>query len=182
MPILISISVNLSKVTITHSMNHFQNPLTLEKVLDKAQKFCLYRERSEVEMERKMKEWGADQKIIDKVLDDLIDSKFVSNKRFSMAYARGKFNVKGWGRIKIRQGLKFHKISDSLILEVFEQIKLEDYKKTLEKVIVKKMPESLKELDKNEQFELKGKLYRTAAQKGYESALIIEILDELFKE
>ena len=176
-----SISVNLNKVTITPSMNHFQIPLTLEKVLDKAQKFCLYRERSEVEMERKMREWGANQKIIDKVLDDLIDSKFVSNKRFSMAYARGKFNVKGWGKVKIRQGLKFHKISESLIQEALEQINLEDYKKTLERIIVKKMPESIKELDKNERFELKGKVYRTAAQKGYESSVIIEILDEVFK-
>jgi regulatory protein len=162
-------------------MNRFQNPLTPEKVLDKAQKFCLYRERSEAEMERKMKEWGAEQKVVDWALDDLIEGRFVSNERFAMAYSRGKFNIKRWGKIKIRQGLKLHKISDSLILKSFEQIDSDIYKATLQKIIEKKIPESVKEMSSNEQFELKGKLFRSAAQKGYESSLIMEALDDAFK-
>jgi len=163
-------------------MNRFQNPLTPEKVLDKAQKFCLYRERSEVEMERKMKEWGAEQEVVVRVLDILIEEKFVSNERFAMAYSRGKFNVKRWGKIKIRQGLKMHRITESLINQSFEQIDPIAYRKALHRIIEKKIPEEFKGLNNNERFELKGKLYRTAAQKGYESSLIMETLDDFFKE
>lgn len=162
-------------------MNRFQNPLTPEKVLIKAQKFCLYRERSEAEMERKMREWGAPPKVVDNILDQLIEDRFVSNERFSMAYARGKFNVKRWGKIKIRHGLKMHKISEDLIEQAFLQIDFDDYRKALENLIEKKMPESIKELTNQEQYELKGSLFRTAAQKGYESDLIFPILDQLFK-
>lgn len=162
-------------------MNRFQNLLTPEKVLDKAQKFCLYRERSEAEMERKMKEWGVDQNLIDRILDRLIDDRFISNERFALAYTRGKFNVKQWGRIKIRQGLKMHRISDELIQLSFKQINPDSYFEALNKVILKKLPNSIKDLDNKQSYELKGSIYRTAAQKGFESDLILQILDDKFK-
>lgn len=163
-------------------MNRFQNLLTPEKVLDKAQKFCLYRERSEAEMERKMKEWGVgDQNLLDRLLDCLIKDRFISNERFALAYTRGKFNVKQWGRIKIRQGLKMHKISDELIQLSFKQINPDSYFEALNKVISKKLPNSIKGLDNQQSYELKGSIYRTAAQKGFESDLILQILDDKFK-
>tara|TARA_R110002049_G_scaffold41623_4_gene125103 strand:+ start:1725 stop:2216 length:492 start_codon:yes stop_codon:yes gene_type:complete len=163
-------------------MNRFQNPLTPEKVLIKAQKFCLYRERSEAEMERKMKEWGATPNAVDDILNQLIEDRFVSNERFSEAYTRGKFNVKRWGKVKIRHGLKMHKISEDLITKAFLQIDADEYTAALEKVIQKKLPESIKELTNQERYELKGILYRTAVQKGYESDLIFSVLDQIFKE
>ncbi len=162
-------------------MNRFQNPLTPEKVLAKAQKFCLYRERSEAEMERKIREWGANQEVIDKTLDRLIADRFVSNERFAMAYTRGKFNVKRWGKIKIRQGLKMHKISTDLMKTAFLQIDDTAYREALAHILAKKMPEEIDHLSNQERFELKGALYRTAAQKGYESDLIMQLLDQLFK-
>lgn len=162
-------------------MNRFQNLLTPEKVLDKAQKFCLYRERSEAEIERKMKEWGVDQNLIDRILDRLIEDRFISNERFALAYTRGKFNVKQWGRIKIRQGLKMHRISDELIQLSFKQIKPDSYFEALNKIILKKLPNSIKGLDNQQTYELKGSIYRTAAQKGFESDLILQILDDKFK-
>ncbi len=163
-------------------MNRFQNPLTPEKVLIKAQKFCLYRERSEAEMERKMKEWGAAPLVVDDILDQLIEDRFVSNKRFSEAYTRGKFNIKRWGKVKIRQGLKMHKISEDLIAQAFLQISSDEYVATLKKIIQKKMPESIEEWSRQERYELKGTLFRTAAQKGYESDLIFSVLNQIFKE
>ncbi len=162
-------------------MNRFQNPLTPEKVLAKAQKFCLYRERSEAEMERKIREWGASQEVIDRTLDHLIADRFVSNERFAMAYTRGKFNVKRWGKIKIRQGLKMHKISTNLMESAFQQIDDSLYREALEHILVRKMPDKVEHLNNQERFELKGTLYRTAAQKGYESDLIMQLLDQLFK-
>jgi regulatory protein len=163
-------------------MNRFQNPLTPEKVLAKAQKFCLYRERSEAEMERKIKEWGANQEVMEITLDRLIADRFISNERFAMAYARGKFNVKRWGKIKIRQGLKMHKIPSDLIEAAMLQINDKLYLEALEHILVKKMPQNVEVLSNQERFETKGALYRTAAQKGYESSLIMKVIDQLFRE
>lgn len=163
-------------------MNRFQNPITPEKVLAKAQKFCLYRERSEAEMERKIKEWGANQEVMETTLDRLIADRFISNERFAMAYARGKFNVKRWGKIKIRQGLKMHKIPSDLIEAAMLQINDKLYLEALEHILVKKMPQNVEILSNQERFETKGALYRTAAQKGYESSLIMKVIDQLFRE
>ncbi len=161
-------------------MNNYPQPLTFEKAIFKAQKWCVYRERSEAEMDRKLREWRVSETDRDRVLDVLLESDFISNKRFAMAYSSGKFNVKSWGKIKIRQGLKFHRISDDLIKSSFEQIDQEKYKIIAKKIITKKIPENLKELSSDEFYKLKSSVYNYAAQKGFESDVVIPILNSFF--
>ena len=48
------------------------------------------------------------------MIAELIDSNFLNEERFANAYAQRKFKQKGWGKIKIKQGLKFKKVSDAL--------------------------------------------------------------------
>lgn len=161
-------------------MNNYTQTLTFEKAIIKAQKWCVYRERSEAEMDRKLREWRVSTNDRDRVLDILIESDFISNERFAMVYSRGKFKLKSWGKIKIRQGLKFHKINDELIKKSFQQIDSEEYMEELKKIIIKKIPENWEKWDRNEQYKLKSNVFNHAAQKGYESDNIILILNSIF--
>src|ERR1700712_929985 len=90
--------------------------ITDEKMaLAKAEHYCAYQERSQQEVRDKLYEWGLYPDAVENVIVHLIEGNFLNEERFANAYTRGKFNQKGWGRIKIKQGLKFKKVSDVLI-------------------------------------------------------------------
>src|SRR5690606_13187481 len=116
------------------------------------------------------------------VIDDLMDSRFISEERFAEAYVRGKFNIKNWGRVKIGYGLRGHGISEELIEKSLDKISEKDYLNMLESVLRKKLPSDITLLTKEEIFTLKGKMYRYLSQKGYESDLVTKLLYKTFKE
>ena len=90
--------------------------ITDEKVaLAKAEHYCAYQDRAQQEVRDKLYEWGMVPASVENIIVKLIEGNFLNEERFAKAYARGKFNQKGWGRIKIKQGLKFKKVPDVLI-------------------------------------------------------------------
>src|SRR5471030_1842002 len=113
--------------------------ITDEKVaLAKAEHFCAYQERAQQEVRDKLYEWGLWPDAVENIIVQLIGGNFINEERFANAYAKGKFNQKGWGRIKIKQGLKFKKIPDVLIKKALQTISPDDYLLTLQKVLTKK--------------------------------------------
>src|SRR5476651_1731742 len=97
----------------------------------KAEHYCAYQERSQQEVRDKLYEWGLYPNAVENVIVQLIDGNFLNEERFANAYTRGKFNQKGWGKIKIKQGLKFKKVSDVLIKKALNSINGDDYLQTL---------------------------------------------------
>ncbi len=90
--------------------------ITDEKIaLAKAEHYCAYQERSQQEVRDKLYEWGLYSNVVERVITELIAGNFLNEERFANAYTRGKFNQKGWGKNKIKQGLKFKRVSDPLI-------------------------------------------------------------------
>src|ERR1700753_2259928 len=97
--------------------------ITDEKIaLRKAEHYCAYQERSQQEVRDKLYEWGLHQNAVENLIVQLIAGNFLNEERFANAYARGKFNQKGWGKIKIKQGLKFKKVPDVLIKKALQTI------------------------------------------------------------
>lgn len=144
----------------------------------KMQRYCAYQERSHNEVRSKLIEIGVYGDTIDQVLIELIQENFLNEERFAKAFARGKFNVKRWGRIRIKQELKLHKISAYCLKKAMEEIPEEDYLKTLQE-LVRKKSELLQEEDN---YKLRIKLFAYVHQKGYETPLINIVLDEFLKK
>ena len=144
----------------------------------KMQRYCAYQERSHNEVRSKLIEIGVYGDTIDQILIDLIQENFLNEERFAKAFARGKFNIKRWGRIRIKQELKLHKISTYCMKKAMEEISEEDYLKTL-KELVNKKSDLLQEEDN---YKLRIKLFAYVHQKGYETEFINKILDAFFKE
>src|SRR5476651_694137 len=112
--------------------------ITDEKIgLTKAEHYCAYQERSQQEVRDKLYEWGLYPKSVENIISQLISANFINEERFAKAYAKGKFNQKGWGKIKIKQGLKLKQVPDVLIKKALQTIDPDDYLKTLEKVLQK---------------------------------------------
>ena len=49
---------------------------------------------------------GVKEHIIKNILTDLILEKFIDEQRFSESFCRGKFRIKRWGKLKIKNELK----------------------------------------------------------------------------
>jgi regulatory protein len=146
--------------------------LDYKTALFKAQKYCAYQERSQHEIRNKLYEWGLHQSDVENVIVALIGENFINEERFAMQLTKGKFKIKHWGKIKITQSLKLHKISSYCIKKALQQISDDDYEKSLKKILDKKrmgIPGKLTPLKAR-------KLAHFAQSKGYESTLIWKIL------
>src|SRR3981081_925734 len=100
----------------------FKLPIDPQKALLKAQKYCAYQERSQQEVRDKLYSWGLHKRDVENSIAELITSGFLKEERFALAFAGGKFRMKGWGRIKIKQALKQKSVSDNLIRQALKAI------------------------------------------------------------
>ncbi|MBS1527898.1 MAG: RecX family transcriptional regulator [Bacteroidetes bacterium] len=149
------------------------NKITDEKVaLAKAENYCAYQERSQQEVRDKLYEWGLYPSIVENVISKLIESNFLNEERFATAYATGKLRQKGWGRIKIKQGLKFKKVSEPLIKKALKSIDEDEYLEILRKVIQKKEGTIAEKMPYKRNY----KLQQYALSRGFESDLIWDVL------
>ena len=151
-----------------------QESIILDKkqALAKAESFCAYQERSQKEVRGKLLDLGMRGDDLEEIITDLILNNFLNEERFAMNYASGKFNIKHWGRIKIKQGLKLKGVPDKMLQKAIYSLDEDDYLLTLEKLAVKKA-ESLSE---NDPFKRKMKLMSYLQAKGFETDLILLVL------
>lgn len=138
----------------------------------KAESYCAYQERSQAEIRNKLYEWGLHQKDVEEIITELIGENFLNEERFAMAYTSGKFRIKGWGKIKIKQGLKLKGVPDKMIQKALKTIDQDAYLNTL-RLILEKKAQLLIEKDS---FKRRYQLMRFAAGKGYEQDLISDLL------
>lgn len=146
--------------------------LDYKSALLKAQKHCAYQERSQQEVRNKLFEWGLHSADVENAIVELISANFIKEERFALQLANGKFRIKHWGKVKITQALKLHKVSAYCIKKALQQIPDDDYEKSLRKILEKKrnsVPGKLTPLKAR-------KLAHFAQSKGYESALIWKVL------
>ena len=147
---------------------------TVKEATERIQSYCAIQDRCQWDVERKMKEWDISDEIIENILTDLILDKFVDEERFSESFCRGKFRIKRWGKVKIKNELKIKKISKNCINKGLLQIENKEYMKVLKDLYIKKR-DSLKDAN---QFIRKGKISKHLQQKGFESKLIWELINK----
>jgi regulatory protein len=140
--------------------------------LAKAERYCAYQERAQQEVRDKLYEWGLWPEAVENIIAQLIEGNFLNEERFTKAYALGKFRQKGWGKIKIKQGLKLKKVPDVLIKKALLQIDGDDYEKMLTDTLMKKA-KSISEKDPHKR---RYKLQQYAYGRGYEADIIIDVL------
>lgn len=150
-------------------------PLTPDQVLDKMAKYCAYQERCVKDVRDKLKTYDIPQEERDKILDYLLDNRFVNDERFAKSFVRGKINQSGWGLNKIRFHLRQKGIAKEIIDEALEQTDEEVYRQRLIDILKTKAKTVKAEND----FEKKRKLAAYAIQKGFEAGVVWEVLKEL---
>jgi regulatory protein len=144
-----------------------------KKILQRAAAICSRREQSSGQIGLKLKEWGISEEWSKRILELLVEQRFVDDKRFARLYVKEKFRLNRWGRVKIMHALRQHGIDEGTIKKAMEEIDEDAYYQTCFELI-KAKSRTLKE--KN-QFSRKGKLLRYAAGRGFETDLVYQILN-----
>jgi Uncharacterized protein conserved in bacteria len=140
----------------------------------KAQAYCAYQERSQQEVRDKLYSWGLHPTDVEEVIAELIGANFLNEERFALAYASGRFRMKGWGRYRIKQGLIQKSVSQPLIKMALSSLDEREYRDKLLGILQAKG-----RLEKEKQPQKrKNKLYQYALSRGYESELIVELLSD----
>ncbi len=154
--------------------------MTKEEAIVKMQRYCAYQDRCHQEVRSKLISIKIFGDWLEEVMSELIQDGYLNDERFAKNYARGKFRVKGWGKVRILRELKFRRISDYCIKKAMLEIDEEGgYEETLLNHLEKYV--RLKK-DKYDIYTLKTKTYAHGISKGFESPLVSKTVSELFSK
>jgi regulatory protein len=149
------------------------DPMEYNEALRQAAALCSRQEQCSNHIMEKLNHWNISEDDSLRIIDLLQKEKYLDDQRYATFYTRDKFRLNGWGKVKISVMLRRKGIPESVIKEALNEIDDETYFNACAKLISEKSA-TLKE--KNH-FARKGKLFRHAAQRGFESELIHRILN-----
>lgn len=134
---------------------------------------CAVAEYCTADMLKKMEKWELPEGAEERIMDKLKAEKFIDEQRYARAFVRDKFRYNHWGRKRIGMELGMKGIDKNVCLDALEEIDEEEYTSMLKQLI-----ESKKKTFKGKTpYEVKMKLMRFAAGRGFEPAEISRCLD-----
>ncbi|MFP2995520.1 regulatory protein RecX [Spongiivirga sp. MCCC 1A20706] len=150
---------------------------TVTEAKRKLEAYCAYQDRCHKEVITKLKNMNMIPLAIDTIVSHLIEHNFLNEQRFAQSFARGKFNIKKWGRNRIVRELKLRDISKYNIDKALKEIDSHAYFETLDALAKKRLAQLT---DKNP-YKKKKKLADYLLYRGWESHLVYEKINQLIK-
>ena len=134
---------------------------------------CAQAEHCRHEMLEKMRRWGLDEAVAERVATRLVSERYVDDERYARAFVRDKVRYQKWGRRKIEQGLWQKHIADDIRQRVLNHIDDEEYLSVLRPLLKQKR----KGIKASSDYELNQKLLRFALSRGFTFDIIRQCLD-----
>lgn len=141
---------------------------TKDEMLVRMAGLCAGAEQCTADIRAKILKSGFSADDASQMIEYLQTNKYLDDSRYARAYASDKVRFSGWGRMKVRMGLRAKGMSDSIIAQALENVSEADYKDSLLRALAAKA-RSLNLSDVKD----RQKLYRHLASRGFESSLII---------
>jgi len=149
--------------------------ITKEVALKKLERYCTYQDRCHQEVRNKLMNMSIFHDDPEEIIAVLIEEKILNEERFARSFARGKFKIKNWGRVKIEQQLALRNISDYCTKQAMKEIDEQEYEKTLTTILHVYKPK-INHLEIDEQI---GKMTKYGMEKGFEMEMVIEKVREV---
>lgn len=125
----------------------------------------------------KLRLWGIDSSDAYRIVQRLVNERFIDDERFAGIWVRDKLYNARWGVLKIRNSLRLKRIdSDIIDAAIAENLDSEQYYENLQTALrakARSLPSPLT-------YETKMKLARFAINRGYEPRLVQELLNDEF--
>jgi len=138
---------------------------------------CSRGEHCSSEMLRKMDAWQLPEDMQARIMEYLVEHKFVDDERYTYAFVKDKILSNKWGRKKIQQALWMKKIPDSIQKEVLGRVKESAYLNTLKPLLESKA----KSLADETGYNRRCKLMRFAISRGFDMDLIKQCIKDIEK-
>lgn len=147
------------------------------KVLDRLQAQCSKREYCSSDILRKgLTAFDGDREQATKLLDSLIQDRFVDDLRYATAFAREKSRLTGWGPAKIKYMLVGKGIPRSVVDEALKEVDPDEAQRKMRSVLEAKYKTLAG--DPQEKF----KLLKFGLIRGYEYEAIAPVVDDILKK
>lgn len=144
------------------------------RILARLQKLCSKAEYCRADINRKaLKALDGDSAQASRLVDSLVEDRYVDDARYASAFAREKASLQGWGPIKIRFQLRSKGVSDPVIAAALEEVEPAKAADKLERLLANKA----RTLQGDPQFRLK--LIKFGLSRGYEYEAVEEAVKKL---
>jgi len=148
---------------------------TLKEARRKLEIYCAYQERCHQEVERKLADMNVIALVKEEIILHLMKYDFLNEERFAKSFARGKFKIKKWGKVRIVRELKQRNITEYIIKSALEEITSEDYIFIFNELAEKKCA-AIKE---SNVYKKRKKLADYLFYRGWETNLVYDKIREL---
>ena len=148
---------------------------TEQEALYRCAAYCSLAERCTQDVRKKMDPWAIPSEAQQRVISQLQKEGFLNEERFCKAFVNDKTRFARWGKNKIVYALKAKGIGRELIAKAVSEIDDEQTEEMVEQLLKKKLP-SVKGKDN---YEIRIKLMRFAAGRGFELSVITRCLDRI---
>ena len=147
------------------------------KVLDRLQAQCSKREYCSSDIMRKaVTAFEGDREQAARLLDSLVQDKFVDDARYAAAFAREKSRLSGWGPAKISYMLLGKGIPREVVREALKEIDVDEADRKMRSVLETKYRTLAG--DPQEKF----KLLKFGLTRGYDYDKIAPVVDDILKK
>lgn len=136
---------------------------------------CSRQERCRSEIAEKLASFKLTPAEIKTILETLVKENFIDESRYAGTFTRDKLRFNKWGKAKIRYMLEGKKLPVTIISDALDEIDEGYYREILKEELIKKR----RTIKGSNAFEVRGKLFRFARQRGFETGLIYTMLDEI---
>ena len=148
--------------------------ITAEQALNRAAALCSQAERCPADIFAKVQSWGLGEQEAARIVARLEHEGFLDERRYVRAFVADKFRFEHWGRVKIGYALRGKGIGEALVSEALaEVIDPDEYLEACVALLTARLRTLAQPLSLAD----RARLYRFAAQRGYESPVIAHALD-----
>ena len=134
---------------------------------------CAQAEHCEKEMRDKLKRWGVEESAQNRIIQRLINERYIDDERYARAFVKDKIRYNKWGRRKVQQGLWLKHIDSEIQQRVLDEIDENEYLDVLRPLLRQKRKTTKAQND----YELNQKLVRFALGRGFTFDIIRQCLE-----
>jgi len=151
--------------------------MNYKEALSYTMDLCSRQEKCSSEIREKLVKFRLPGAHVEKVLQTLKKEGFIDESRYAGMFVRDKLRINRWGKIKIRYMLSAKHIPEEIITDAINGIDDLHYLEILKEELIKKG----RQIKDGNPFVVRNKLARFGQQRGFESQLIFQVLDEMNK-
>lgn len=111
----------------------------LNEMLVSISRYCDYQDRCEQEVRNRLKKLGVPDAQTSSIIERLRNEDRIDEARYAISYARGKFRIKNWGKVRIGAELRSRGISQLHINNALEAIEPTAYDEVFAELALKKL-------------------------------------------